>query len=723
MADYVYDIETYPNIFTLVAANDEQKKMWVFEISERKNDYAKLREFIVHLRKNGDRMVGFNNLAFDYPVLNYYLRRKGMADAREVYNFAMTIIEEMNGENKFKNIVKTKDEIVKQVDLFKIHHYDNKARATSLKMVEFNMRSDNIEDLPFPVGKELSHSEMDTLIKYNRHDVLETLKFYRKSKNAIEFRESLGEKYGKDFINFNDTKIGKDFFVSRLEESMPGSCYEYDPVAKRNKVKQTKRDKIIVKDLIFDYVSFTRPEFIAVKEWFEKQVIRETKGVFTDIDEADLGELSKYARLVEKKKKVKSIGDASSADAKELRKLMKEETDERKIEEIRDKICGKPDMAQVDVLKKEHPKGWLERTVLKSGKISYNFKWRIAESLNCVVNGLEYVFGVGGIHASVDSMTFTSDEEWVIIDYDYASMYPNIFISNRVYPEHLGEGFCDIYKDLYMERKSHPKGSPENAVMKLALNGTYGGTNDKFSPFYDPKVTMQVTINGQLTLCGLADRLLEVDNLSIIQCNTDGLTVYCKRENEDQVQSIVEAWDKVVKLEMEKAVYDRMAINNVNNYLSLYPDGKVKRNGAYQYEGLGFHQNQSALVVKMAAEKSILQDIPVEKTIREHKEKMDFMLRTKTPRSSRLVRVDEEGIEYPEQNICRYYVANDGMRLVKIMPPIEGKEEKGERYIGIEKGWLVKTCNNIKDYDGDINYDYYIQEANKLVEGVGKKVI
>ncbi len=47
------------------------------------------------------------------------------------------------------------------------------------------------------------------------------------------------------------------------------------------------------------------------------------------------------------------------------------------------------------------------------------------------------------------------------------------------------------------------------------------------------------------------------------------------------------------------------------------------------------------------------------------------------------------------------------------MPPLEGDTE--ERRLGIDAAWKVKTCNNMKSFDGDINYDYYIQEANKLV--------
>ena len=104
-------------------------------------------------------------------------------------------------------------------------------------------------------------------------------------------------------------------------------------------------------------------------------------------------------------------------------------------------------------------------------------------------------------------------------------MYPNIAISNRVYPEHLTEKFCDIYEDVYNQRKSFAKGTAENAMLKLALNSVYGDSNNKYSVFYDPKYTMNITINGQLSLCLLAEKLLTIEGLKIIQVNTDGVTV------------------------------------------------------------------------------------------------------------------------------------------------------------------------------------------------------
>lgn len=142
---------------------------------------------------------------------------------------------------------------------------------------------------------------------------------------------------------------------------------------------------------------------------------------------------------------------------------------------------------------------------------------------------------------------------------------------------------------------------------------------------------------------------------------------------------------------------------------------KIKRKGAYEYEGLDWNKNFSSMVIQKAAEHALVRGGNIEQFIRHHENKYDFMLRTKVPRSSRLVLIDEDGEETPQQNICRYYITTEGGKLVKIMPPLPKDPEK-ERYIGIDKEWLVTTCNDIKDFRWDIEYEYYINEAKKLVD-------
>lgn len=675
--DWVYDIETYPNCFTIAIGSIDGKESWLFEISDRRDDSKSIRKLLTKLYKNKDRMIGFNNLGFDYPVLHYFLKNRGCS-AKDLYDKAMEIIN-AGQDDKFKHTIPVNKIFIPQIDLYKIHHFDNNARATSLKMLEFNMRSDNIEDLPFPVGMNLTSDQIDILVEYNKHDTKQTFLFYKKSLEQIRFREELSKKYNRNFMNHNDTKIGKDYFIMKLEEEMPGSCYRQLKGGGR-KINQTRREYIDLKNIIYPYVKFERQEFKDVVNWFKKQRITETKGVFNDIPEESLGDLANHAGMVTKKKKFPN--EPTEDDLKEFYKL--------------------------------HPEGWVEEKLLKSKKVSYYGMWRIATNLNTIVDGFRFDFGTGGIHGSVESQVVEEDDEYIIRDWDVASMYPNIAIANRTYPEHLGEKFCDIYLDVYNQRKSFAKGTSENAMMKLALNGVYGDSNSQFSPFYDPQYTMTITINGQLSLCMLSEQLMKIDNLEIIQVNTDGVTARFPRQYEGEADRICSEWEKVTGLELEKANYSRMFIRDVNNYIGEYEDGKLKRKGAYEYADLDWSKNHSSLVIAKAAEAALVYGKDIEEFIRSHDDKYDFLLRTKVPRSSRLITVDEDGVEYPEQNICRYYISSKGKKLVKVMPPLPNKED--ERYIGIDKQWNVKVCNDIKKFAWDIDYDYYISEANKLVE-------
>lgn len=690
---WVYDLETYRNIWSMTIVREDKKNVRQFEVSDRKNDTQALITCLKWFRDNQVQMVGFNNTGFDYPILhemmqliNLHYRRFGSIedfqfDVEILYGIAQDQINSFKGP--FGRTVREKDCLIPQIDLYKIHHFDNAAKATSLKMLEFNMKSDSIKDLPYPVGSILNDSQKDELLAYNLHDVMETLKFYEHTKGAIEFRVNLSETMGFNLMNFNDTKIGKEYFARQLEAEMPGSCYQIDRYGKRH-LMQTKRDHIDISKCLFDYYDFKRPEFQAILTWFSDRVIHETKGVFTDVEEHDLGDVAQFAHLEPKRIKFKT----------------------------------KPEEWQVQEFLNKRPKGWVSEETLKAKKAgvhlkSYWMNWRVADTLNVVIDGFRFDFGTGGIHGSVESEIIRADSDYEIVDADVSSMYPNLAISNNVYPEHLSNRFCKIYKEVYEKRKSYAKNTPENLALKLALNGVYGDSNNKFSPFYDPAYTMKVTINGQLSLCLLSERLMEIEGLYLIQCNTDGVTVKIPRSKRKEYDAVCAKWQKDVKLELEFAEYSAMYIRDVNNYIAVYTNGKVKRKGAYQYEDLGWHQNHSCLVVPKAAEAVMLYGADLEKFIRNHAVDYDFMLRTKVDRSSKLVLIKDE-VEIEQQRICRYHACKTGGQLVKIMKPLAGKTES--RYMKIDDGWNMQICNDLKDYDRlEVDYDYYIEQARKLI--------
>lgn len=604
--DYIYDLEVYPNVFTMAVEHADYPFTWAFEISPWRNDSKEIIEFVLGCRDQGARLVGYNNLGFDYPIL-HMLVKMGYSDAQTLYLKCQAIIDSQNEEDKWAHQVRPDDRVVQQIDLYKICHFDNRARATGLKALEFNMRLNSIQDLPFKPGSYLTREQLAVLRPYNAHDVHATKEFYFKILDKIKFREELTLKYQRDFMNHNDTKIGKDYLIMKLEEAgIP--CYDYGPSGRTP--RQTKRPRIALRDAIPKWIKFENPEFTRILNWFKEQTITETKGVFEDI----------IARI----------------------------------------------------------------------------------------NGFDFVFGLGGIHGSVENRIIESDDEFVIIDIDVASMYPNIAIANGFYPEHLGPMFINIYQGLYEQRKSYAKGTAENAMLKLGLNGVFGDSNSVFSVFFDPLFTMSITLSGQLEICMLAEQLMQIHQLSLIQLNTDGATMRVPRRLKYRVEEVCKEWEKLTKLQLEEAIYSRMFIRDVNNYIGEYENGKVKRKGAYEWD-VEWHQNAGGLVIAKVAEQVLVHGKPIRETVEQWPDLMDFCLRTKVPRNGYL-----QWGEAQVQNTSRYLVTVNGKPLTKWLPPL-AKKPGVWRSFAIESGWKVQICNDLKDADStDIDFNYYVKEVEKI---------
>jgi len=660
--DIVYDEETFPNAFTVGFLHRITRRRWLFEISFRRNDTQRLCNFIDVMREQGCRAIGFNNIGFDYPVMHFiYQNRNAGITAADIYNKAMAIID-AHGSAKFSHMVWESEWKVDQIDLYKIHHFDNVSKATSLKVLEFNMRMNSIEELPFPVGTVLTSDQINILIGYMWHDIDATDMFVDRTASHIKMREGLSKKFGKNMMNMSDVKIGETILVTEMEKRGI-SCYEYQ--GDRKVKRQTKRDSIDLAQVIFPYVKFETLPFQQIMTYLQSKVITETKGVF--------------------------------------------------------------------------------------------------KGLIATVAGLDYHFGTGGLHASVESQVVHTTDTHQLVDVDVASFYPNLAIKNDLFPAHLGKAFCDAYVGIYKTRKEYAKGTPENEAFKLALNGAYGGSNNNYSPFLDPFYTMSITINGQLLLCMLVEQLLKVPGLRMIQANTDGVTYLCPHEYLDHTRSVCRWWEGLTKLELEEALYNRMFIRDVNSYIAEKSNGKLKRIGAYAHvtaeespgtRELPYHKDWSARVVALAAEAALVHGTDIREFIIKHNDIFDFFLRTKVPRSSTL----EWGGEQVS-NIVRYYVSTEGKPLEKVMPPngppgeykrankltdsyfaevmaeigpgiwderihTKNKSTYAERRSGVNTGWNVMLCNDISQdewaqsnyHPDDLNYEWYISQTEKLVK-------
>ena len=261
---YVYDIECYRNVFLVVLFNVETKEYYTFEISQRKNDMANLAKFLSN--NKGCTLIGFNNVYYDYPMLHYFiLQLKKKYSARRLcetmYRKSVHTINNLR-----KGIKKTVEKpLFKNVDLFLINHFNNKAKMVSLKELEFNMKMENIQELPFDWDLPVQTKDLDELVKYCINDVDATYKFYQHCISAIKFRERMSSIYGLDFTNANDVKIGEEILIDALSKKLN---------TKREviKKKRTRRSIMKIQEIIVSYISFLSVEFNTFLQWWKTKV-------------------------------------------------------------------------------------------------------------------------------------------------------------------------------------------------------------------------------------------------------------------------------------------------------------------------------------------------------------------------------------------------------------------------------------------------------------------
>lgn len=224
----ICDIETLKELFDVGIYNPDTGEWKEFEVSKYKNE---LYEFVAEYKpQNYDYLVTFNGINFDQQVLQWVVEHyqewfdlTGLEICQKISTFAGRIIEDSNyglflpyKESKFE---------VPALDVFRIHHFDNEARRTSLKWCEFMMNMD-VEEMPIHHLKtDLTKEEIQMVRDYRRHDVMATYKLFLltlgqtdlpelsdyKGKNKIQDRLDIQKESGMNCMNWSDVKIGEEW--------------------------------------------------------------------------------------------------------------------------------------------------------------------------------------------------------------------------------------------------------------------------------------------------------------------------------------------------------------------------------------------------------------------------------------------------------------------------------------------------------------------------------
>ena len=268
---FVYDLEVFPNFFSLSAINistNEEIVMFLRDV----NYGTPIDDIYSWLENNVSGLIGYNNLNYDYPVLHRILENKQKLRLMEpqyitdqIYIWGQEIINE-----DYSKIPDYKVKIP-QLDLYAIHHFDNAAKRTSLKDLEIAMRWEKVQDLPHKFDHFIRVNEVADVLKYNMNDVLATFEFYKKSSGEINLRKQLTKEYKINLTNANDPEIGSEIFAKLLSEKLN------IPIKDLRKLR-TYRKSIKISDLILPNIRFSTNKFKSLLGNIYNKVIIETKG-------------------------------------------------------------------------------------------------------------------------------------------------------------------------------------------------------------------------------------------------------------------------------------------------------------------------------------------------------------------------------------------------------------------------------------------------------------
>lgn len=208
-------------------------------------------------------------------------------------------------------------------------------------------------------------------------------------------------------------------------------------------------------------------------------------------------------------------------------------------------------------------------------KNSENHDYKKKQKLD--IAGVPHVLAWGGIHGAIKKYY----GEGIYIMADVTAYYPSLQLRYKFGYRNMAnpENFEKIHNENLKFKTLGDKVA--RLPYKIADNAISGQLKDQFSPLYDPRENNAITVNGQLLLVDLIEKL-EPHIEQLIQSNTDGILFKIRSIKDfDLIDDIVWDWEQRTGMRMGFDIYTKVFQKDVNNYLLVNPEGKTKTKGGY----------------------------------------------------------------------------------------------------------------------------------------------
>ena len=272
----VYDIESFPNLFTCSILNSENNKLITYEISEDKNDLGKI---VALFQLKEFYFCGFNNKSYDDVLINYLIIR--FDDLRYKPIFEITwLIKSMSDKIIKEPVANWVD--YKHAYLF--NSFDLMTMSFSaknrvgLKELEVTMGFPNVMEYEGDFSKNVPKELKDKVIEYNQNDVLATGGLLNLKKNDIELRLKLNEKYKINVLSKDNVNMGMEILK---KEYLEKTNKTWDDI----KDLKTPCQLVAFKNIIFDFIQYTTPPLQKLLEKLKKISIDPNNKDFREVFE------------------------------------------------------------------------------------------------------------------------------------------------------------------------------------------------------------------------------------------------------------------------------------------------------------------------------------------------------------------------------------------------------------------------------------------------------
>lgn len=340
-------------------------------------------------------------------------------------------------------------------------------------------------------------------------------------------------------------------------------------------------------------------------------------------------------------------------------------------------------------------------------------------------HGMVYTWGFGGLHSAkgrietnkrgTKKIVYDVVDETDVQQWDSGSHFPNIMLRDNL----LGQ-VTNKFRNLVTERlKNKALGNPLAGTQKIIINSVYGLLRLQSSKLYNPKSAIRVNVSGMVAIYNLANHLDLVGN--VYQVNTDGIAFKPYPDvTQETLDNIKQRWEDEFKLQLEVSSFKRLIQRDVNNYIAVKQNDKLKLKGGAvgQANGVDVTKASKPTIIDHMLVEKLVYDRPFITTVQEG-EFRDYCFTLKSMKSSTQTgkMVDENGKVF-DNEVNRTYATKSGGKVLK--------EKVGDlenaKFPDTPEQMSIANYELPKEPPADLDYSYYIELAEKKLES-WKKVL